>query len=408
MKRKTILGIFAGIYICAGFCGGCSQNSDGKASAEKAEPTTTAEASAEENSDYKVQYLSMSRKEQEEASEKLLAAAEKCRPIFSRADKGSASNVVLEEAVVHRMAEALAEEGIAVTCGGHDFNMRNYEAVHQELEKARESKNSATEFYVLDANGIFRYYHLQFEDGKLSMIFAGAAMEEDGPVIQQMEKLQPYQWEYTEKGWLIWEKALSRNQEMDMHVFCRILPLDETCREITEKYIAPVGYTDSNLFLTDWDQESQGQIAFNDLFDSLYRMETGRVPDKNAYSEGVPKEEFEAMVLPYFEMTAEQLEQYGAYNQEKGVYPWDAVGPRNQVQRTNPLPEVVECVENDDGTLSISVEAVFIQIGKDCAFRHIVTARREADRWVYLGNQIDWEDAYTVPSYKARKEYSGG
>lgn len=39
------------------------------------------------------------------------------------------------------------------------------------------------------------------------------------PHIVQIEKIQVYDWNYTDKGWIIWEKALSRNQEMDMHVF---------------------------------------------------------------------------------------------------------------------------------------------------------------------------------------------
>ena len=403
--KKMFLGILAGVWMCAGVFGGCAQNPDSETSAEKEEVKAETEAAPEENTDYQVKYLSMSQEEKEEVSEKLLAVTEKCQPIFEQADKGSASNVVLEEAAVHKMAKAAAADGTPVTCGGHDLNMHNYELVDSELQKARESEDAKTEFYVIDANGIFRYYRFQFEGGELSLTFAGAVIGQEGPVIQQMEKIQPYQWEYTEKGWLIWEKALSRNQEMDMHVFCRVLPLDKKCREITEKYIASVGYTDNNLFLVDWDKKSRQQIVFNDLFDSLYRMETGSAPDQGAYSEGIPKEEFETRILPHFDMTPEELEQYGAYDQEKGVYPWYAVGPRNQIQRTSPLPEVVKYVENEDGTLSIYVEAVFIQIGKDCAFRHIVTAREEDGKWIYLGNQIDWEEAYTVPAYKARKEY---
>ena len=403
--KKRFLGILAGVWICAGLCGGCSPNPDNEAPVEQENVEVQTKSVSEGNTDYQVKYLSMSQAEKEQVSEKLLAVTEKCRPIFEQADKGGASNVVLEEAAVHEMAKAAAADGIPVTCGEHDLNMHNYEMVDSELQKARKSEDAETEFYVIDANGMFRYYCFQFEEGKMSLTFAGAVIEE-GPVIQQMEKIQPYQWEYTEKGWLIWEKALSRNQEMDMHVFCRILPLDEKCREITEKYIAPVGYTDSNLFLVDWDENSRQQIVFNDLFDSLYRMETGSSPDPNTYAEGVPKEKFEETILQHFDMKAEELEQYGAYDPEKGVYPWYAVGPRNQIQRTSPMPEVVKCVENEDGTLSIYVEAVFIQIGKDCAFRHVVTAREEDGKWIYLGNQIDWEEAYTVPAYKARKKYT--
>lgn len=348
----------------------------------------------------------MSEDEQRKASDKLLALAEICRPIFERADKGGGLNVTLEEAAVHEMADAAAAKGFPVTCGGHDYDMRNYEKAHENLKKAQAAKDGEAEIYVVDANGLFRYYCFQFEKGKMGIVSAVAAIDEtEGIVVQQLEKIQPYDWEYTEKGWLIWEKALSRNHEMDMHVFCRILPLDEKCREVTEKYIAPIGYVSNNLFLTDWDGENMQRIAFNDLFDALYGMENGSALEADRYREGIPKEEFEDVVLRHFDMTAQQLWQYAAFDQEKGIYPWTAAGPRNRVQRTRPFPEAVQCVDNGDGTISVRVEAVFIEIGKDCAFSHIVNMREEDGKWVYLGNKIHWEDSYTVPSYKARKDY---
>lgn len=41
-----------------------------------------------------------------------------------------------------------------------------------------------------------------------------------------------------------------------MHVFVRIRPLEDVCREMGNEYILPVSYFCNNLFLADWDEGS--------------------------------------------------------------------------------------------------------------------------------------------------------
>ena len=144
-----------------------------------------------------------------------------------------------------------------------------------------------------------------------------------------MEKFSVYDWKYTEKGWLIWEEALSRNQEMDMHTFVRILPLDEKCRELGNCLYSAVSYFCNNLFLTDWDENSMENIEFSDLFDFLYEMKYGVKMDEEKYRNGIPKAEFEDVVRTYFDISVEKLETYARYDPENGVYPWEPIGPWN-------------------------------------------------------------------------------
>ena len=162
----------------------------------------------------------------------------KCKNIYSEADKGNASNIVLEEEAVHSMIESIAEEKVAITCGSQDYNMLNYEKVDEALSLAKTGENTETEFFVIKTSGVWIYNKLQFKEKDLYVTSATAAFDDDmNPHIVQIEKIQVYDWNYTDKGWIIWEKALSRNQEMDMHVFYRILPLDEQCRELNGKLI---------------------------------------------------------------------------------------------------------------------------------------------------------------------------
>lgn len=162
-----------------------------------------------------------------------------------------------DEEKVHRMVAAAASDGAAVTCGNYDYNMLNYEEVDHALRDAAEGREAAAEFFVLTSEGYFKYFSLQFLEEEMTVSYVSAAFDGKKNIqIRELEKYIAYDWEYTEKGWLIWEKALSRNQEMDMHVFVRIRPLEDVCREMGNEYILPVSYFCNNLFLVDWDEGS--------------------------------------------------------------------------------------------------------------------------------------------------------
>lgn len=421
-KRKPFQEIFtilAAVFFMTFLFSGCAEsdkpsNSDSKIpeqadtadimseNAGQAEPSEP-----QDNPDYKVKTIDMSRNDKERMAEQLFTVMESCRPVYEEAETEDVYNVILEENIIHRMTAQIAGDGYSVICGSRDENMKNYERVDDCLKKAQKGKASETDFYSVNINGIFRYYKLTFEEKRLFVTFVSATYAKNGkPMVQQMEKIQAYAWEYTEKGWLIWEKALSRNPEMDMHIFYRILPLHEKCWEIAEKCIRPVNYFGNNLFLMDWDEGSMEKIEFNDLFDSLYFMETGTKPEKERYENGIPGEELEDIAGKYFHITAEQLRQYAAYNEETGTYPWLAVNGWNRIPQMKPFPEVVSCTENEDGTLSVCVEAIYVEEGRDCLFRHVVTLSQEENgEYKYLGNKIDWENSYRVPAYKARRDF---
>lgn len=378
-----------------------------KRSQEKPAASDRNDPEQEENPDYEVKSIRMSDEEIENVTGKLSHAMKKAESVYAQAGVKETSDVTLKEDKVHEMIDLIAGNGCAVICGSRDDNMKNYESVDESLRKAKRGESADTEFYSVNINGVFRYYRFTFEKGRMAVTFASAGYQEDlRPAIRQMEKIWAYDWDYTEKGWLIWEKALSRNQEMDMHMFYRILPLNEMCRRISEEYIEPISYFSNNLFLVDWDMKNPEKIEFNDLFDALYAMDTGMKADKEKYEDGIPEELFENTIERYFDMTGEQIKQYADYNKEKGTYPWLAVSAWNRIPQLQPFPEVVKCEEHDDGTLSAYVEAVLVESGRDCSFRHVVTLKKdEKGNYKYWGNQVDEENAYWIPKYRARRQF---
>ncbi len=396
------------LLLCLAMLGGCASSDRSRAGmgngSGEGEPES-AEKAEHAPDDYDVKSIDMDQNEKDEIEKQLFSVMEKCTDIYSRASGESDGSAGPDEETVHQMAEAASADGTAVTCGSYDYNMLNYEETDKALREAAAGKEAETMFYVITPEGYFRYFHLQFADKEMTVSYAAAVYDENGGSrIREMEKFSAYDWKYTEKGWLIWEKALSRNQEMDMHTFVRILPLDEKCRELGNAYILPVSYFCNNLFLTDWDADSMENIEFNDLFDFLYEMKYGEKPDEEKYRNGIPKEEFENVVRTYFDISVENLEVYARYDTEKGVYPWEAIGPWNRVQQFQPFPEVVKCVENGDGTWTLYVEGVFVEEGTDCSFRHEVTMKETDGRWSYLGNKVDRDGSDSIPGYRARRE----
>lgn len=360
----------------------------------------------DENEDYELKNIKMKPEEVEELSKPVLEVAEKCQAAYRKAGKNDASDIALQEETVHQMIEDAAKGGLSITCGGTDYNMQNYEKVDQALNKAKKGKNAETEFYEINNSGILRYIRLQFKKQKLYVTSVSAILNDNAKVqIQQVEKIQAYDWEYTQKGWLIWEKALSRNQEMDMHVFYRVLPLDAKCRELGNKCIMPVSYFCNNLFLTDWDVNSMGNLEFNDLYEFLYQMKYGEKMDEELYEGGIPKIEFEEVVQSFFDISTEQLETFARYDKERGVYPWEPIKYWNHISQFQPFPEVVNYIENEDGSLTLLVEAVFTEGGKDCSFKHEVTIKEQGEGWIYLGNMTEKDESYRILQYRPRRAF---
>ena len=408
MKKRIMQAIL--MLACLITLAGCT-------SAEKGRDSSGAGGQADNSEDdsqsqtqdaddiYQTDYIDLEEDEKQKINERMSDLGSLCKDIYVNADKGDASNVVLEEAVVHEMAETAASRGWTVTCGSYDYNMLNYEDIDRALRDASAGKEAEARFCVITSEAYFRYFHLQFADKELTVSYAAAVFDENGAGrIREMEKFSVYGWEYTEKGWLIWEKALSKNQEMDMHSFFRILPLDEKCRELCDQYILPVSYFCNNLFLTDWDAGSMEKIEFNDLYDFLYEMKYGEKLDEEAAADGIPKAQFEEVVLTYFDISVEQLEKYAHYDAAGGIYPWEPVNAWNRVRQVQPFPEVVRCEENQDGTWTLYVEGILIVAGDDCAFRHRVTMRERDGGWVYVANDID-EDSGNAPGYRPRREF---
>ncbi len=150
------------------------------------------------------------------------------------------------------------------------------------------------------------------------------------------------------------------------------------------------------MFLCDWNVEDFGELDFYDAFDCFYAMRNGRtvpyLPDENI-SVGtvyqIPQEEFEGVLMEYLPVDRERIRSHTRYLPEKKVYEYRSRGFYEAEYTNIPYPEVVGYAENDDGTVTLSVNAVYPGEGTSKAYTHEVVVRPMQDGGCqYLSNKM--------------------
>lgn len=176
----------------------------------------------------------------------------------------------------------------------------------------------------------------------------------------------------------------------------RIAPLDSRCVELNESYLLPVGYEWNNLFLSDWDESDFGEIDFYDIFDLFYDDVFGEelpyLMDEDTtvgriYQ--IPAEEFEQVIQAYFQIDISMLRSRTTYSAETNTYEYRPRGFYDCEPPKHPYPEVVNYQENSDGTITMTVQAVYPDEMTSKAMVHEVTVRPlENGGYQYVSNHI--------------------
>ena len=171
----------------------------------------------------------------------------------------------------------------------------------------------------------------------------------------------------------------------------RVVPLNKKCRELNRKYILPFGYTLNKLFTSNWSEKNYDGINFYDVFDRLLSMEEKTDEFKEGKTYEIPKESFETLFQKYFNISAEILQTGTVFHTEIQTYRYRTRGIVYDFAPTPyiPYPEVVSYIENQDGTITLEVNAVWPQKELDQAFCHSVTIRLlDKDRFQYVSNYV--------------------
>ena len=416
LKRKSILLLMVfliGCFVCA--CGK-EKRVVGETLVEDTDEVSSTEEAKSGEEEAAEQWekgygLPVDEQEEKEAESDCKKMMELIFDIYNGADKGTASNVVLNDETVLEMQKKLMETGCPVSTLVTYSNMENYESVDRFLEECTDGKSGSVVIYEIQDDGGIGRMKFIFDGTEMYVVSArGIWNDNNKPGMSYISYTRIKEWKYTEKGWFGYELCVPEPPEvseiMDGSCLIRIKPMTEEQREMSERLVLGLGYQGQNILCSNWNAENMSDLDYNGMFEYLYGMKYGKKFNSEDYPNGIPKEEFESLIMEYLPVTAEQIREYAAFDEEKQTYYWERLGCFNYAPTFfgTSLPEVVGIKENDDGTVTLTVEAVCdMVICNDAVITHELTVRFAEDgSFQYLGNEILNDGITSIPNYKYR------
>ena len=416
LKKKSILLIMVfliGCFICA--CGkedsvaGGSLVDDTKKASSTEEIKSVEEKAAEQ---WEKGYgLPVDEQEEKEAENDCRAMMERIYEIYKETDKGTASNVVLTDEAILELQKKLMETGCPVATSVTYSNMENYESMDSFLEDCASGKSGSIVIYEIHDDGAIGRMKFIYNGTDMYVVSAGSVWNENGKSgISYISYTRLKEWKYTDKGWFCYELCVPEPPEvseiMDGSCLIRVKPMTEEQREMSERCVRGLGYQGQNLLCSNWNAENMSELDYNGMFEYLYGMKYGEKFNPEDYPNGIPKEEFESLIIEYLPVTKEQIREYAVFDEENQTYYWARLGCFNYAPTFfgTSLPEVVNIKENEDGTITLTVEAVCdMVICDDAVITHELTVRFAEDgSFQYFGNEILNDGIMHIPDYQYR------
>lgn len=342
-----------------------------------------------------------------------------CYDLFRKADdEGSMDDLEVFRSIVNR----LGDNGYAAIDAKNQIDMTEADQVVRFCEKVgAKEEGDLTIIKINDLEGALDgivKYDLRTKDGEVIVETNYYKYEnKDMQNVFTASYLADH-WEYTKDGHLLFSGsyyseelyALTLSDAEDYIAF-RVQPLDEKCRELNRQYILPVSYERNNMFLVDWNEADFGDLDFYDLYDIFYpKINNQHIPygmDDNLGVGAVyriPKEEFESVIKTYFNIESDALKSKTVFYSEDETYEYKPRGFFEAEYPEYPFPEVVRYTENEDGTITLTVQAVFPYKSLSKVYAHEVVIRPLDNGGVqYVSNRIiPSEDNYEATWHKPR------
>jgi len=331
--------------------------------------------------------------------------------IYNGADKETSSNVILNDETILQMQKKLMETEYPIATVITYSNMENYERVDSFLEDCMAGKSGSVVIYEIHDNGGIGRMKFIFESTDMYVVSARSVWNENGKsVMSYISYTRIKEWKYTDKGWFCYELCVPEPPEVSeiMNGSClvRIKPMTEKQREMSERCVRGLGYQGNNILCSNWDSNHMEELDYNGMYEYLYVMKYQKPFESEDYQEGIPKAEFESLIMEYLPVTAEQIREYAVFDEEKQTYAWERLGCFSYAPTFfgTSLPEVMDINENEDGTITLTVDAVCdMVICNDAVITHELTVRFADDgSFQYLRNKILNDEIQNIPSYQYR------
>ena len=317
--------------------------------------------------------------------------------IYKHAEKGETSNVVLSDDTVLKMQDKLKETRCPVTTAVTYSNMENCKDMEDFLKKCQGNKSSQKVIYEIRSDGGINRMKYIFNGTDMYVLSTSAIWDkENKPEITYSSYTRIKEWRYTKKGWFCYNLCVPDLPEVsemvDGSYLVRVKPMNEQHREMSKKCVKGLGYQGHNLLNSDWDDKHMEKLDYKGMYRYLYEMKYQKEFPAESYPDGIPKDEFEHVIMEYLPVTAKQLQEYVTFDEGKKIYTWGEEGCFNYIPSFigTSVPEVTNIKENKDGTITLTVDAVCeMVLCDDAAITHELIIKFNKDgSFKYLGNKI--------------------
>lgn len=317
--------------------------------------------------------------------------------------KASEENKIADLETVRIIVSQFGENGYPAVDSRNQINMTEPEKVVEFCEKVDAQEEAEITIIEVSYLGGFVKYDLHTKDGKVDVVRSYYKYENGDMYREVTGSYQAEYWNYTEDGYLmfsgVWfseELYVLTLSGAEEHTALRVQPLDETYRELSRKYLLPIGFEQNNMFIVDWSEDDFGDLNFYDMYDLLYPKVNGTytpyVADDNLGVGAVyriPKDDFESVIMAYFNIDSETLQSKTIYYAEDETYEYKPRGFEEVEYPEYPYSEVVGFTKNSDGTLTLTANVVFPYAGDSKVFAHEVVVRPLENGGVqYVSNRI--------------------
>ena len=344
--------------------------------------------------------------------------------------KASEENKIADLETVRIIVNQFGENGYPAVDSRNQIDMTEAEQVEWFCEMVDTQEEAEITIIEVSYLGGFVKYDLETKDGNVDVVRSYYKYENGNMKREVTGSYQAEYWNYTEDGYLmfsgVWfseELYVLTLSGAEEHTALRVQPLDETYRELSRKYLLPIGFEQNNMFIVDWSEDDFGDLNFYDMYDLLYPKVNGTnipyVADDNLGVGAVyqiPKDDFERVILLYFDIDSETLQSKTIYNAEDKTYEYKPRGFEEVEYPEYPYSEVIGFTENGDGTLTLTANVVFPYVGDSKVYAHEVVVRPLENGGVqYVSNRIipsedNCEETWHTPRLTAKEwdEIYGG
>lgn len=284
--------------------------------------------------------------------------------------------------LIYGAVDILGNSGLM--CFSDDTNMYNYQLFQSFYRKYTDGGGrDYICVYRVNRDASVTEMTFVYDDSRIQMIFNTAKFENHdwkfiATGIRDLKDMK-----LTQKGYFIYTYS-NIIAHGGLKEYFRVSPLTDECRELTRKYVYGLSYVNYNMLVIDWDESNASDILVPCMFDDIYRLYTG----ENLKPDGgwIDADKYESVMLSMFPVTVTELRDKCDYNPEKDSYRYHVILGKQYP----PFGEVVDYSYNDDGTVSLIVDAVWADKGSDIAFRNTLTVKSEEDgTFKYMSNHIE-------------------